>query len=183
MLILAYTLRCARSLKPISIGETCRILATIIFLGDCGFYFGHQEHFRRSLYRVKGLHDSQVVGCQYGSETSEDYQCSRTSATTGRSDIRVSFAAPSMIAVRRNESLPRAHPIQFKRTMSCHETFMGEEQNALSYSTSHPPKYYPGHVVYFDLFCVSWVVHVRLIAVRSRQSNACTYPPVNEHPS
>lgn len=56
-----------------SFREASGYLSEIVLLGDRGINFGHQEHPRRPLYRVKRLHDSQIVGCKYGGATGEDY--------------------------------------------------------------------------------------------------------------
>lgn len=72
-----------------SVGKASGIFCAVVLLGDRGIYFRHQEHLRRSLHRVKGLYDSQVVGRKYGSETNENYQRPRTLAPSGNSDFPI----------------------------------------------------------------------------------------------
>lgn len=66
-----------------SFGEASRVLHKVVLLRDRGVYFGHQEHPRWALHCFTGLHDSQVMGREHGSTTSQDYQRTRTPAPAG----------------------------------------------------------------------------------------------------
>lgn len=57
-----------------SFGETSRSKHEVFLFGDGGVDIGYQEHARWTLYRVKGLHDSQVVGRKHGGPTCENNQ-------------------------------------------------------------------------------------------------------------